>query len=38
MPINMKDKKNKTVTIIENFACIDNDELELMLFLGISNI
>ncbi|RIB16747.1 hypothetical protein C2G38_2038333 [Gigaspora rosea] len=38
MPVTMKDKKGKTVTIIENFVHIDNREPEPMLFLGMSNI
>ncbi|CAG8719698.1 19100_t:CDS:2, partial [Gigaspora rosea] len=35
MPVTMKDKKGKTVTIIENFVHIDNREPEPMLFLGV---
>ncbi|KAF0481463.1 hypothetical protein F8M41_023599 [Gigaspora margarita] len=38
MPVTMKDKEGKTVTIIGNFVCIDNGEPELMLFLDMSNI
>ncbi|KAF0430271.1 hypothetical protein F8M41_005552 [Gigaspora margarita] len=38
MPVTMKDKKDKTVTIIRNFVRIDNDEPEPMLFLDMSNI
>ncbi len=38
MPINIKDKKGKTVTITRNFVYINNDEFELILFLSMSNI
>ena len=38
VPVILKDKENKTVTVIENFICIDNSETELMLFFGMSNI
>ncbi|RIA83967.1 hypothetical protein C1645_742694 [Glomus cerebriforme] len=33
VPIILKDKENKTVTVIGNFVHIDNSETELMLFL-----
>ncbi|KAF0554842.1 hypothetical protein F8M41_018472 [Gigaspora margarita] len=36
--VTLKDKENKTVTIIGNFVRIDNGEPEPMLFLGMSNI
>ncbi|CAG8676693.1 23340_t:CDS:2, partial [Cetraspora pellucida] len=36
--VTLKDKKNKTVTIIGNFVCIDNGKSEPMLFLDMSNI
>ncbi len=38
MPVILKDKEDKTVTVIKNFVRIDNGEIELMLFFGISNI
>ena len=38
VPVTLKDKENKTVTVIGNFVRIDNGETEPMLFFGISNI
>src|SRR6266540_894496 len=38
MPVTLKDKEDKTVTVIRNFVHIDNSEIELMLFFNISNI
>ena len=38
VPVTLKDKEDKMVTVIENFVCIDNSKTELMLFFGISNI
>ncbi|PKY30364.1 hypothetical protein RhiirB3_392511 [Rhizophagus irregularis] len=38
VPITLKDKEDKTVTIIGNFVRIDNGETEPMLFFGMSNI
>ena len=38
MPVTLKDKEDKTVTVIGNFVRIDNGEIELMLFFGMSNI
>ena len=38
MPVTLKDKEDKTVTIIGNFVRIDNGETEPMLFFGMSNI
>ncbi|CAG8656890.1 24507_t:CDS:2, partial [Cetraspora pellucida] len=38
VPVTMKDKKRKTVTVIGNFVYIDNGKPEPMLFLGMSNI
>ena len=38
MPVILKDKEGKTVTVIRNFIRIDNGETEPMLFLGMSNI
>src|SRR6266540_1993407 len=38
VPVILKDKEDKTVTIIGNFVHIDNGEIELMLFFGMSNI
>jgi hypothetical protein len=38
VPVTLKDKENKTVTVIGNFVCIDNGETEPMLFFGMSNI
>ncbi len=38
MPVTLKDKEDKTVTVIRNFVCIDNGETELMLFFSMSNI
>ncbi|CAG8656161.1 10944_t:CDS:2, partial [Acaulospora colombiana] len=38
VPVTLKDKENKTVTIIGNFVRIDNGESKPMLFLGMSNI
>jgi hypothetical protein len=38
VPVTLKDKENKTVTVIGNFVRIDNGETEQMLFFGMSNI
>ncbi|RIA85569.1 hypothetical protein C1645_741466 [Glomus cerebriforme] len=38
VPVTLKDKENKMVTVIKNFVHIDNGEIELMLFFGMSNI
>ncbi|RGB25117.1 hypothetical protein C1646_724550, partial [Rhizophagus diaphanus] len=38
VPVTLKDKEDKTVTIIGNFVRIDNDETEPMLFFGMLNI
>src|SRR6266540_4990286 len=38
VPVTLKDKEDKTVTVIENFIRIDNGETEPMLFFGMSNI
>jgi hypothetical protein len=38
VPVTLKDKENKIVTVIGNFIRIDNGETELMLFFGMSNI
>ena len=38
VPVTLKDKDDKTVTIIGNFVRIDNGKTEPMLFFGISNI
>ena len=38
VPVTLKDKEDKTVTIIGNFVCIDNGETEPMIFFGMSNI
>ena len=38
VPITLKDKEDKTVTVIGNFVHIDNGETELMLFFDMSNI
>src|SRR5947208_9015818 len=38
VPITLKDKEDKTVTVIGNFVRIDNGETEPMLFFGMSNI
>ena len=38
MPVTLKDKEDKTVTVIGNFVRIDNGETEPMLFFGMSNI
>ncbi|RIA81444.1 hypothetical protein C1645_864723 [Glomus cerebriforme] len=38
MPVTLKDKENKTVTVIGNFVHIDNGKTKPMLFFGISNI
>ncbi|PKY19741.1 hypothetical protein RhiirB3_432866 [Rhizophagus irregularis] len=38
VPVTLKDKENKTVTVIGNFVRIDNGETEPMLFFGMSNI
>src|SRR3954447_892980 len=38
VPITLKDKEDKTVTIIGNFIRIDNSETEPILFFGMSNI
>src|SRR2546423_12031924 len=37
-PVILKDKDDKTVTVIGNFVRIDNGETEPMLFFGMSNI
>src|SRR6266496_1794379 len=38
MPVTLKDKDDKMVTVIGNFVRIDNGETKLMLFFGMSNI
>ncbi|PKY53776.1 hypothetical protein RhiirA4_547826 [Rhizophagus irregularis] len=38
VPVTLKDKEDKTVTVIGNFVRIDNGESKLMLFFGMSNI
>ncbi|CAG8743013.1 240_t:CDS:1, partial [Acaulospora morrowiae] len=38
VPVILKDKENKIVTVIGNFVHIDNEESKPMLFLGMSNI
>ncbi|RIA83579.1 hypothetical protein C1645_833599 [Glomus cerebriforme] len=38
MPVTLKDKEDKMITVIRNFIYIDNSETKLMLFFGISNI
>ena len=38
VPVTLKDKDDKTVTVIKNFVCIDNGKTEPMLFFGMSNI
>ena len=38
VPVTLKDKDDKTVTVIGNFVRIDNGETEPMLFFGMSNI
>ncbi|GES81413.1 hypothetical protein GLOIN_2v1848971 [Rhizophagus clarus] len=38
VPVTLKDKEDKTVTIIGNFVRIDNGETEPMIFFGMSNI
>ena len=38
MPVTLKDKDDKTITVIGNFVRIDNGETEPMLFFGMSNI
>ncbi len=38
VPVTLKDKEDKIVTVIENFVHINNDETKLMLFFGMSNI
>src|SRR5436305_14695097 len=38
MPVTLKNKDDKTVTVIGNFVRIDNGETEPMLFFGMSNI
>jgi hypothetical protein len=38
VPVTLKDKEDKTVTVIGNFVRIDNGEIEPMLFFGMSNI
>ncbi len=38
VPITLKDKEGKTVTVIGNFVRIDNGKTEPMLFFGMSNI
>ncbi|RGB23457.1 hypothetical protein C1646_677097 [Rhizophagus diaphanus] len=38
VPVILKDKEDKMVTVIGNFVRIDNGETELMLFFGMSNI
>jgi hypothetical protein len=38
VPVTLKDKEDKTVTVIGNFVRIDNGETESMLFFGMSNI
>ena len=38
MPVTLKDKEYKTITVIRNFVYISNSKTELMLFFGMSNI
>jgi hypothetical protein len=38
VPVTLKDKEDKTVTVIGNFVRIDNSETEPILFFGMSNI
>ncbi|RGB24723.1 hypothetical protein C1646_725478, partial [Rhizophagus diaphanus] len=38
VPVTLKDKEDKMVTVIRNFVYIDNGETEPMLFFGMSNI
>ncbi|PKB94641.1 hypothetical protein RhiirA5_438338, partial [Rhizophagus irregularis] len=38
VPVTLKDKEDKTVTVIRNFVRINNGETEPMLFFGMSNI
>ncbi|PKK58359.1 hypothetical protein RhiirC2_823227 [Rhizophagus irregularis] len=38
VPVTLKDKEDKTVTVIGNFVRIDNGETEPMLFFDMSNI
>ncbi|GET03845.1 hypothetical protein GLOIN_2v1848971 [Rhizophagus clarus] len=38
VPVTLKDKEDKTVTVIGNFVRIDNGETKPMLFFGMSNI
>jgi hypothetical protein len=38
VPVTLKDKEGKTVTVIGNFVHIDNGETEPILFFGMSNI
>ena len=38
VPVTLKDKEDKMVTVIRNFVRIDNGETEPMLFFGMSNI
>ncbi|UZO26595.1 uncharacterized protein OCT59_018809 [Rhizophagus irregularis] len=38
VPVTLKNKEDKAVTVIGNFVRIDNGEIEPMLFFGISNI
>ncbi|CAG8738731.1 16513_t:CDS:2 [Rhizophagus irregularis] len=38
VPVTLKDKEDKTVTVIGSFVRIDNDETEPMLFFGMTNI
>ncbi len=36
MPVSIKNKDDKTVTVTENFTCIDNGKLEAMLCLDMT--
>ncbi|GBC26670.2 hypothetical protein GLOIN_2v1848971 [Rhizophagus irregularis DAOM 181602=DAOM 197198] len=38
VPVTLKNKEDKMVTVIGNFVRIDNGETEPMLFFGMSNI
>ncbi|PKC53714.1 hypothetical protein RhiirA1_478704 [Rhizophagus irregularis] len=38
VPVTLKDKEDKTITVIRNFVRIDNGKTEPMLFFGMSNI
>ena len=38
VPVTLKDKKNKMITVIGNFVRIDNSEIEPILFFGMSII